>query len=502
MIALTLRVIRRELLLNWRSRTVTLSVLLFFVLASSLFPLGVGPDPKLLHAIAPGVLWVTALFAALLSAGQLFSNDFASGALEQMLLSPQPLAGIVLGKIAAHWITTGLALEYGLDARTILMLMASLLIGTPLLSLIGSMGAALTLGVRGGSVVLALLILPLYVPVLVFGVGAADPAASAAWANANFAARGGVVHRAMAVSVRERGGPAHIDGIAPMNWFRYASARNFERFAARATPWFAFASVVFIAMGLVIGLGVAPADALQRDIYRIMFVHVPAAWMSMLIYLVMAAYSALHLAMNARLCAMMARALAPTGASFTAIALISGALWGKPTGHMVGLGRAAHVGVDPVLPVRRLSRAARGHRRHPPRRSRVLGARADRRRECPDHLFFRAMVVHAASRTVARIRQRRRDGNVDGLGHRRDDGGILVVCDRRGVGARARHPARGRTRARERRASVANRGACRMNTLASVPTMLAANPLLCAAFAITFLLMGAEAWLVHRALRR
>ena len=192
---IVLRVIRRELMLNWRSRTVTLSVLLFFVLASSLFPLGIGPDPALLHAIAPGVLWVTALFAALLSAGQLFSNDFASGALEQMLLSPQPLAGIVLGKIAAHWITTGLALvilapvvalEYGLDGRTVVMLMASLLIGTPLLSLIGSMGAALTLGVRGGHVVLALLILPLYVPVLVFGVGAADPAASAAWSSANF----------------------------------------------------------------------------------------------------------------------------------------------------------------------------------------------------------------------------------------------------------------------------------------------------------------------------
>ena len=194
MIDLTLQVIRRELILNWRSRTVTLSVLLFFVLASSLFPLGVGPDPRLLHAIAPGVLWVTALFAALLSAGQLFSGDFASGALEQMLLSPQPLAGIVLGKIVAHWLTTGLALvvlapvvalEYGLDARTISLLMTSLLIGTPLLSLIGSMGAALTLGVRGGSVVLALLILPLYVPVLVFGVGAADPAAGAAWSNAN-----------------------------------------------------------------------------------------------------------------------------------------------------------------------------------------------------------------------------------------------------------------------------------------------------------------------------
>ncbi|SAK74291.1 Heme exporter protein C [Caballeronia catudaia] len=116
-----------------------------------------------------------------------------------------------------------------------------------------------------------------------------------------------------------------------MNWFRYASARRFERFAARATPWFAFASVVFIVAGLVVGLAIAPADALQRDIYRIMFVHVPAAWMSMFIYLVMAAYCALHLATNARLSAMMARALAPTGALFTGIALISGALWGKPT---------------------------------------------------------------------------------------------------------------------------------------------------------------------------
>ncbi|BAN28099.1 heme exporter protein CcmB [Caballeronia insecticola] len=195
MIALTLQVIRRELMLHWRARTLTLSVLLFFVLASSLFAIGIGPEPKLLRAVAPGVLWVTALFAALLSAGQLFNNDFASGALEQMLLSPQPLACIVLGKIAAHWLTTGLALvvlaplvalEYGLDARTVITLMGSLLIGTPLLSLLGSMGAALTLGVRGGSVVLALLVLPLYVPVLVFGVGAVDPAGGAAWSHANF----------------------------------------------------------------------------------------------------------------------------------------------------------------------------------------------------------------------------------------------------------------------------------------------------------------------------
>jgi heme exporter protein C len=116
-----------------------------------------------------------------------------------------------------------------------------------------------------------------------------------------------------------------------MNVFRFASPRHFERLAARLTPWFAVIAVVSIIAGLVIGLVIAPADAVQRDIYRIMFVHVPAAWMSMFIYVVMAAYCALHLALNARLSAMMALALAPTGALFTAIALITGALWGKPT---------------------------------------------------------------------------------------------------------------------------------------------------------------------------
>jgi heme exporter protein B len=199
MARLTLAIIRRELVLSWRRRTATLGALLFFILAASLFPLAIGPDPKLLHVIAPGVLWVTALFAALLSAGQLFGQDFASGALEQMLLSPQPLPGIVLSKIVAHWLTSGLALalvaplvalQYDLGLSDTLPLMASLLLGTPLLSLIGSMGAALTLGVRGGGVVLALLILPLYVPVLIFGVGAADATGGAEWSRANFSLLG------------------------------------------------------------------------------------------------------------------------------------------------------------------------------------------------------------------------------------------------------------------------------------------------------------------------
>ncbi|WP_153101900.1 heme exporter protein CcmB [Paraburkholderia hayleyella] len=193
------RVVRRELALSWRRRSVTLGSLLFFVIAASLFPLALGPDPQLLRLIAPGVLWMSALFAAMLAAGHLFGQDFASGALEQMLLSPQPLSVIVLGKIFAHWMGSGLALvlltplvalQYGLDGHSTWLLMASLLLGTPLLSLLGAMGAALTLGVRGGGVMLALLILPLYVPVLIFGVAAADSTRVAAWSQANFSLLG------------------------------------------------------------------------------------------------------------------------------------------------------------------------------------------------------------------------------------------------------------------------------------------------------------------------
>ncbi len=199
MASLMISIIRRELALTWRRRSVTFGSLLFFVIASSLFPLAIGPDLKLLQVIAPGVLWVTALFAAMLSAGQLFGQDFASGSLEQMLLSPLPLPGIVFAKIIAHWLASGfalvlltpiVALQYDLGWHDILPLMGSLLLGTPLLSLIGAMGAALTLGVRGGGVMLALLILPLYIPVLIFGVGAANPAGVAGWSEANFSLLG------------------------------------------------------------------------------------------------------------------------------------------------------------------------------------------------------------------------------------------------------------------------------------------------------------------------
>jgi len=176
-----LAVLRREWQVALRRKGDVLNVLVFFVVVASLFPLGVGPEPNQLRAMAAGVVWIAALLAALLSLPRLFAADHVDGTLEQMLVAPQPLAMIVLAKIAAHWLTTGLplaiaapliGLQYDLPADALAILLASLLIGTPVLSLLGAAGAALTLGVRGGGALLGLLVLPLFVPVLVFGAGA------------------------------------------------------------------------------------------------------------------------------------------------------------------------------------------------------------------------------------------------------------------------------------------------------------------------------------------
>jgi len=176
-----LGILRRDLLLALRNRADVLSSLFFFVIVAALAPLGLGPEPAMLRAIGPGMLWIAALLASMLALGRLFAQDYADGTLEQMLLSPEPLTLLVAGKILAHWLSTGvplillsplLALQFGLPAEQMGVLMASLLLGTPILSLIGAIGAALTLGLRGGGVLIALLVLPLYVPVLIFGAGA------------------------------------------------------------------------------------------------------------------------------------------------------------------------------------------------------------------------------------------------------------------------------------------------------------------------------------------
>lgn len=178
-----LAIIRRDLLLAMRRKSEVLTALFFFIIVVSLFPLGIGPETALLRKIAPGILWVAALLATMLGLSRLFAPDHADGTLEQMVLSPTPLGLLITGKIAAHWITTGLPLvllapvlgiQFDLDAGALWILVVALLLGTPLLSLIGAIGAALTLGVRGGGVLLSLLVLPLYVPTLIFGAGAVE----------------------------------------------------------------------------------------------------------------------------------------------------------------------------------------------------------------------------------------------------------------------------------------------------------------------------------------
>jgi len=171
----------RDLRLALRRRVEALLPVVFFIVAVSLFPLGVGPEPQTLRVIAAGVVWVCALLASMLSVASLYAGDHADGSLEQMLLSGQSPTGIVAAKAAAHWTITGaplvlaaplIGLLLDMSPQGLAVLVASLLLGTPILSLLGGMGAALTLGLRGAGVLLILLILPLSIPALIFGAGA------------------------------------------------------------------------------------------------------------------------------------------------------------------------------------------------------------------------------------------------------------------------------------------------------------------------------------------
>ena len=180
-------VVMRDLLLAMRNRSDILTTVFFFIIAISLFPLGIGPELDTLREIAPGVFWVAALLASMLALERLFAIDYADGTLEQLLLTPEPTTILVLAKVLAHWLITGvplvllsplLGLQYDLSSEAIQALMLTLLLGTPSLSLIGAIGAALTLGLRGGGVLVSLLVLPLYIPVLIFGAGAVEATVS------------------------------------------------------------------------------------------------------------------------------------------------------------------------------------------------------------------------------------------------------------------------------------------------------------------------------------
>ncbi len=193
---------QRDLLLARRRRVEALLPLGFFIAAAGLFPLGVGPEPQMLRQIAPGVVWVCALLAAMLSATQMFASDEHDGSLEQLLLAPQALVLLVVGKVVAHWLSTGLPLvlaapllgiAFDMQMPAIVTLMATLLVGTPVLSLLGALGAALTLGLRSGGALVFLLVLPLTIPTLIFGTGAVGAVEAGLSPRAHFSLMGAIL---------------------------------------------------------------------------------------------------------------------------------------------------------------------------------------------------------------------------------------------------------------------------------------------------------------------
>lgn len=191
-----LQIFKRDLLIAFRRRSEIIHPLIFFVMVISLFPLAIGDDKVLLQKIAPAIIWVTALLATMLSLDNLFRSDFEDGSLEQMTLLKTPLSLLVTAKITAHWFITGLplllitpllAVLLYVPTETISMLLLTLLLGTPTLSLIGAVGIALTVGLRQGGVILSLLILPLYIPVLIFATLALQNSAQGFSAEAQLA---------------------------------------------------------------------------------------------------------------------------------------------------------------------------------------------------------------------------------------------------------------------------------------------------------------------------
>lgn len=195
-------VLMRDLRLAMRRRIDTLLPLVFFLVALSLFPLGVGPEAQTLRQIAPGIVWVCALLASMLSVNQLFAGDQADGSLEQMLLAPQSAVALAAAKCCAHWLLTGMPLIvatplvgilFGLSTPALLALVAGLALGTPILSLLGALGAALTLGLRSGGMLLILIVLPLTTPALIFGAGAVSQVEAGLSASGHFSLLGALL---------------------------------------------------------------------------------------------------------------------------------------------------------------------------------------------------------------------------------------------------------------------------------------------------------------------
>ncbi|HSG04011.1 MAG TPA: heme exporter protein CcmB [Marinobacterium sp.] len=216
---LFIQTFKRDLVLAFRRKSELINPLIFFLIVVTLFPIGVSPEPLFLAELAPGLLWVAALLATLLSMESLFKADFEDGSLEQLLLSPQPLFMVVLAKVLAHWLMSGLALTIVAPILAVMLflpfegmpgLMLSLLLGTPTLSLIGAIGAALTVGLRRGGVLISLLVLPLYIPVLIFGSSAVQAAITGLPLGGYFALLGALLALALALAPLATGAALRI----------------------------------------------------------------------------------------------------------------------------------------------------------------------------------------------------------------------------------------------------------------------------------------------------
>src|SRR3990172_1378139 len=202
-------ILKRDLTLALRRRAQIMNPLIFFVIVITLFPLGVGPEPNILQTLAPGVIWVAALLAAMLSLESIFHSDFEDGTLEQLLMTQHPLSVTILAKVTAHWLLAGLpllilapllAVLLHLPGDAIQVLVITLALGTPILSLIGAIGVALTVGLRRGGVLLSLLVLPLYIPVLIFGAGAIDSASGGLPVSAHLSILGALLALSLSLS--------------------------------------------------------------------------------------------------------------------------------------------------------------------------------------------------------------------------------------------------------------------------------------------------------------
>ncbi|RJX73812.1 heme exporter protein CcmB [Vibrio sinensis] len=209
MLSVMSSVIRRELLIAFRRQADIFNPLWFFIIVITLFPLSIGPEPNLLARIAAGIVWVAALLAALLSLERLFRDDFQDGSLEQMMLMPVPLSVVVISKVVAHWLLTGLplllispllAVLLSLDFNTWLAVVLTLVLGTPTLSFIGAIGVALTVGLQKGGVLLSLLVLPLYIPILIFATSAIDAASLGMAYNGQLAILGAMLMGSMTLT--------------------------------------------------------------------------------------------------------------------------------------------------------------------------------------------------------------------------------------------------------------------------------------------------------------